>query len=204
MWWAVATLTTVGYGDVTPITAFGRIFGGVTMILGIGMFALPTGIIATGFAQEIRKHEFIVSWRLVAKVPLFSDLDAAHVAEIVGLLKPLSVPPRHAVVRVGEPGDSMFFIVSGELEVDVAPEPQRLVPGEFFGEIGLLQNSVRIADVVSLTECQLLELTADSFWHLVEIHPDLGDRVRRVMEERLMQVDDSTTRTLGAMPRSAV
>jgi voltage-gated potassium channel len=199
MWWAVATLTTVGYGDVAPVTAMGKLLGGVTMIIGIGMFALPAGIMATGFAQEIRKHEFIVSWRLVAKVPLFTDLDAAHIAEIVGQLKPLVVPPRHAVVRIGEPGDSMFFVVSGELEADVSPAPQRFVPGEFFGEIGLLQNSVRIADVVSLTECQLLELTKDSFWHLVEIHPGIGDRVREVMERRLAGIDlDATTRTVGA------
>lgn len=89
MWWSLATLTTVGYGDVVPITIGGRIFGGLTMILAIGMLALPTGVIATGFANEIRKHEFIVTWRLVAKVPLFSELDAAQIAEIVGLLSPL-------------------------------------------------------------------------------------------------------------------
>ena len=53
MWWALATLTTVGYGDVAPITPLGRFFGGITMI--IGMFAQPTGVIATGFADEIKK-----------------------------------------------------------------------------------------------------------------------------------------------------
>ena len=54
MWWSIATLTTVGYGDVTPVTPLGRFFGVITMILGIGMFALPTGVIATGFSTEIR------------------------------------------------------------------------------------------------------------------------------------------------------
>ena len=185
MWWAMATLSTVGYGDVTPITPLGRFFGGITMIIGIGMFALPTGVIATGFAQEIRKHDFIVTWRLVAKVPLFVGLDAAQIAEIVGLLKPIMVPPRHAVVRLGEAADSMFFIVSGELEVEVPPMPARLAPGEFFGEMGLITRSVRSADVVSLTECQLLELAADDFWKLVEIHPDLGNKIREVMDQRL-------------------
>lgn len=55
MWWGVATLTTVGYGDVYPITPYGKILGSFIAILGIGVFALPAGIIATGFESEIRK-----------------------------------------------------------------------------------------------------------------------------------------------------
>ena len=49
-WWAMATLTTVGYGDVSPVTPLGKFFGGFVMILGLGMFALPIAIISTGFA----------------------------------------------------------------------------------------------------------------------------------------------------------
>ena len=62
MWWALATLTTVGYGDVTPVTLGGKLFGGLVMILGVGMFAVPTGILATGFVNEIRKRDFVVTW----------------------------------------------------------------------------------------------------------------------------------------------
>lgn len=57
MWWGVATLTTVGYGDIYPITALGRILGGVIAILGIGIFAIPTGIIASGFTEYVEKGE---------------------------------------------------------------------------------------------------------------------------------------------------
>jgi len=57
MWWAVATLTTVGYGDVYPITALGKLLGSVIAILGIGMFALPTGILGAGFIEEIQQEE---------------------------------------------------------------------------------------------------------------------------------------------------
>ncbi len=53
MWWAFATLTTVGYGDVTPITVGGKIFGALITVVGIGMVALPTGILASGYAQEL-------------------------------------------------------------------------------------------------------------------------------------------------------
>lgn len=55
MWWAVATLTTVGYGDVIPLTAFGRFLGSAVAILGIGLFALPTAILGSGFVEEIAK-----------------------------------------------------------------------------------------------------------------------------------------------------
>jgi voltage-gated potassium channel len=53
MWWAIATLTTVGYGDVVPRTAVGRLLGGVIAILGIGFFALPAGVLAAAFAEEV-------------------------------------------------------------------------------------------------------------------------------------------------------
>lgn len=57
MWWGVATLTTVGYGDIYPITALGRFLGGVIAILGIGIFAIPTGIIASGFTAYVEKSK---------------------------------------------------------------------------------------------------------------------------------------------------
>ncbi|MCH2191475.1 MAG: ion transporter [Gammaproteobacteria bacterium] len=56
MWWSVATLTTVGYGDVTPITVAGKIFGAMITIIGIGMAALPAGIIASGLNEQIHRR----------------------------------------------------------------------------------------------------------------------------------------------------
>jgi len=56
MWWGVATLTTVGYGDIHPITPVGKLLGGVTALLGIAMFALPTGILSSGFGEELRRR----------------------------------------------------------------------------------------------------------------------------------------------------
>lgn len=56
MWWGVATLTTVGYGDVYPVTTEGKLLGAVIAVLGVGLFALPTGILASGFAEELQKR----------------------------------------------------------------------------------------------------------------------------------------------------
>lgn len=57
MWWSVATLTTVDYGDVYPVTYLEKLLGSFISLLGIGFFALPTGIIASGFAEEIRNKK---------------------------------------------------------------------------------------------------------------------------------------------------
>lgn len=56
LWWGVATLTTVGYGDIYPVTGVGKLIGGGIMLLGIGLFALPAGILASGFSEEIKRR----------------------------------------------------------------------------------------------------------------------------------------------------
>lgn len=57
MWWAVATLTTVGYGDMYPVTPLGQLLGGIIAVSGIVLFALPTGILASGFLEEIHHRK---------------------------------------------------------------------------------------------------------------------------------------------------
>ena len=57
MWWGVATLTTVGYGDITPITPVGKFIGSIIAILGIGLFALPAAVLGSGFVVAMRRQE---------------------------------------------------------------------------------------------------------------------------------------------------
>ena len=61
MWWAMATLTTVGYGDVVPVTPMGRVFGGVITMLSMGMVAIPTGLLASSFSEQLRKRRMLFS-----------------------------------------------------------------------------------------------------------------------------------------------
>lgn len=56
MWWSIITLTTVGYGDVSPVTPMGKFMAGIIAVLGIGMFALPAGILGSGFLAEIQRR----------------------------------------------------------------------------------------------------------------------------------------------------
>lgn len=80
MWWAVVTLTTVGYGDVTPITPLGRFLGAIITVLGVGLAALPAGILANGLANELeqRKQHLELKFRELlqnSEIDLITDVD---------------------------------------------------------------------------------------------------------------------------------
>ncbi len=122
---------------------------------------------------------------LVAKVPYFADLSADRVAEIAALLKPRLALPGECVVRRGDPGDAMYFISSGAVEADVGSEPVRLGSGDFFGEIALLRDQPRTADVTALGYCQLLALYVRDFRRMLDADADLRARITRVAEARL-------------------
>jgi len=81
MWWTTITITTVGYGDVTPITPLGKVFGGMISLLGIGMLALPTAILAAGFAGSLRRRRQMDEQRLTAALA-DGDLDDGEAAAL--------------------------------------------------------------------------------------------------------------------------
>ena len=61
MWWSVTTLTTVGYGDVVPVTVWGKLLATVVSLLGVALFAMPAGILASGFIEEIGHQQISVA-----------------------------------------------------------------------------------------------------------------------------------------------
>ncbi|HLN24662.1 MAG TPA: cyclic nucleotide-gated ion channel [Patescibacteria group bacterium] len=188
MWWSVATLTTLGYGDVVPISPLGKLLGGCVALLGIGMFALPASILATGFAEEIRRRDFLSTWHMVAKVPFFTGLDAEQIAAITGLLKYYTAAPGDVLIRIGDLGDRMYFIVSGLLEVDFgAAASVHLEDGDFFGEIALLHNSPRTATVTARSRCQLLILDVKDFRRFTTGSPKIAAMIAETARQRLNQ-----------------
>ena len=178
MWWTIVTLTTTGYGDVVPVTAWGRLLAGLVMMSGIVTFALWAGIIANAFTEELRRRHFLQTWDLVTRVPFFRNLGAAAIADIVRLLQSQDASPGHIILREGDPGDSMYFIVDGQVAIDVKPHPVKLGPGEFFGEMALIFGAPRSATVVVTRPSILLVLDIADFRVLAGRRPETHGRDR--------------------------
>jgi len=184
-WWALSTLTTVGYGDAVPITPWGKMLGGVVMLLGVGMIALPVAIISTGFNQESNRHQFVVTWSMVARVPLFAAMDESEVAEITKLLYTRNYLPGIPIVRAGGVGDAMYLIASGEAEVEIGREKTVLLKeGDFFGEMALIERRRHKHDVVAKTKCRIYVLDSQALSRLSRSHPEILRRIREVAHER--------------------
>ena len=185
MWWAIVTLGTIGYGDVVPITVAGKVIAAATIFLGLIMVALPVGIIATAFSEEIHRHQFVVTWGMVARVPLFSELNANEIADIMRLLRAQQVEPGEMIVRRGDLAHSMYFIASGEVEIELQQERVRLGARHFFGEIAVLRRARRSATVTAIQRTSLLVLDARDLHALMERAPRVAERLHAAARERL-------------------
>ena len=183
-WWAVITLATVGYGDAVPVTAAGKLFASLVMIAGLAAFALPFGIIATGFGREATRRDFMVSWLLLARVPLFTGLDAAGVGQIITLLYSRTYDAGDVIVRRGMPGDNMYFLVSGEVVVEAEAGEIILKEGEFFGEMALLEQRERSSTVRARTRVRALVLDREDLERLGRKHPLIMQRIRETAAAR--------------------
>ncbi|MDE2183454.1 MAG: ion transporter [Alphaproteobacteria bacterium] len=185
MWWAITTLTTVGYGDAVPVTFLGRLVGACTMVTGMGILALPVGIIATGFLNTIHQRDFVITFGMLARVPLFRDLDARLLGEIMEVLRSQAVPRGTIIAVKGAPAHAMYFVVSGEVEAELPHKKVQFGPGDFFGELALLHETHRRATIVTQSSCRLLALSAEDFTMLVRKHPLLRQRIEEAAKEHL-------------------
>ena len=195
LWWAITTLTTTGYGDMVPMTPLGRMLGGVVMVCGILLFALWAGILATEFGYEMRRQEFLQTWDLVAKVPYFQGAGAATIADVARLLKPREIAAGTIVMRRGEPGDSMYFIVEGEIEIRLKPHSVRLGPGNFFGEIALITGGPRTATAVARRNSMLLALDIVDFREIAARYPELTRAINEEADRRVGQSQAASGRS---------
>jgi voltage-gated potassium channel len=190
MWWAIVTLGTVGYGDVVPVTPLGKVISVFTIVCGIAMIALPVAIISTAFADEVKRRDFVVTWGMLARVPLFSHLSAAEIADIMRLLRARTIEQGEILVRRGEPATSMYFITAGEVEIELPSQQVRLSDGTFFGEIALLHRTKRSGTVTATRKSRLLVLDAQDFHALIERMPTLAAHVHKTAKARLGEAGD--------------
>lgn len=190
MWWAIVTLGTVGYGDVVPLTVSGKFVSAFAIVFSFAMVALPVAIIATAFAEEVRRRDFVVTWGMLAKVPLFAHLSAAEIADIMRLLRAQTIESGEILVRRGDPATSMYFITAGEVEIALPNQHVRLSDGTFFGEIALLHRTKRSGTVTATRKTRLLVLDAQDFHALIERVPALAAHVKKTAKARLADSGD--------------
>jgi voltage-gated potassium channel len=142
-------------------------------------------IISTAFADEIRRRDFVVTWGMLARVPLFSHLSASEIADIMRLLRARTIEAGEVLVRRGDVASSMYFITAGEVEIELPNQRVRLADGTFFGEIALLHRTKRSGTVTATCKTRLLALDAQDFHALIERMPALGVHVQKTAKARL-------------------
>ena len=185
LWWAIVTVGTIGYGDVVPVTTVGKLIATGTIFLGLIMMALPVGIIATAFAEQVHRRDFIVTWSMIARVPLFAGLDAGEISDIMQLLRAQVVEQYQVIVRAGEPAHAMYFIAAGEVEVALPHTHVRLGTGQFFGEVSVLRRARRSATVTALMRTNLLVLDAQDLHALMQRDSRIAHRIKEVVKKRV-------------------
>ena len=159
-------------------------------VLGLCMFAMPASILANGFAEEMRRRDFVSTWNMVARVPLFASLHAGQIAEISSLLRPMRVGRGEVIVREGDIGDSMFFIANGTIRGHGGAGDFTLKMGDFFGEIAMIERLPRIATVTASTRSLLLVLDALAFQRFTNNYPEIMDLIRKAARQRMGHKDE--------------
>ena len=187
LWWAVVTLTTTGYGDVVPITPLGRMVAALVMISGLGVFgcgpvfsppALPPKPAATISSRPGSRS---------ARCRSSPRSGPSAIADVTHMLRTIDLPPRTTIIRKGQHGDCMYFIASGEVEVDLPGKKVRLGEGAFFGEMALLGNNLRTANITTTRLSKLLVLDLVDFRLLMARHPDLAETIDAEAKRRALE-----------------
>jgi voltage-gated potassium channel len=177
MWWAIVTLTTVGYGDVVPQTLLGRLIGAATMVMGLIVLALPIAIVATSFAEVIRRRGFVVNWATLARLPLFSGLSSAIIGEVLAVVRAQSFDAGNLILRRGEPASGLYVTAAGDIEIEGPGGRAQHKSGAVFGGPATPEAERSALLVRALTRVRLLMITETDLAVLTGRWPALAARL---------------------------
>jgi len=137
---------------------------------------------------------------LVGRWSVFADLDLARRGELLTLFKPRSAVPGERLIRKGDAANEVFFISSGAVEVAIGGRKIKLGAGDLFGEMGLLSDAPRNADVTAIDYCQLFTLDRKDFALFVGNHPELRAKIDLIAAEREAMNQQQARTTTSATP----
>ena len=146
-------------------------------MFGFLLLALPMGIVASSFETSFRQRDFIVTWGMISRVPFFQNLQPDEIARISQDLRSEKYAPGALVIRKGDIGDRMFFIVSGAVEVLLPDRKVVLNAGNYFGEAALLNKEPRNSSVSAIAPTKLLSLSSSTLEHMISFRPVLGQEL---------------------------
>jgi voltage-gated potassium channel len=177
MYWALTTLTTVGYGDIAPQTPLGKFLACVTMVTGLALFALPVGIIANGFVTGLSRRRFAITWNMLRRQPLFHGLDMDTLHTILEV-PTASIVREHAHVTVaGREAGEFYLVVAGQARIEHDDQPVKLEPGDMIGIEALDHASTYRETVTAETDLRVMAFPADELRRLCRKYPILRARM---------------------------
>ena len=177
MYWAITTLTTVGYGDVVPVTPLGKVIAGVTMVIGLALFALPIGILATGFVNDLHRREFTITWSMLKRQPLFVGFEVDAIANILDAMR-ASIARDHTQLAIaGHAANTLYLIVSGRARAEDETGTWNLEPGDVVGEEAIGDSATYKRTVTTRTETRLMVLSGEDLRRLARKFPLLKRRL---------------------------
>ena len=146
-----------------------------------------------GFARDTRMDH-------LRRVPLFNDCTDGELGRIAEISQIVERPVGTVLTEIGKPGDSFFLIIDGRVSVETqvgVGDPLR--PGDFFGEMSLLDGEPRSATVTATTDVRLLIVDRSHFWRLLNETPDLVRRVLAALSRRVRRLEQAANALLHRM-----
>jgi len=177
MYWALTTLTTVGYGDITPATPLGKIIAGVTMVTGLALFALPVGIIANGFVTGLSRRRFAITWGMLRRQPLFAGFDIDALTEMLETPSAAVIREHAHVTVAGREAGEFYLIVSGCARGEAEDAEIELGAGDTIGAEALEHSALYRRTVTAATEMRVIAFPGDELRRLCRKYPVLRERI---------------------------
>jgi CRP/FNR family transcriptional regulator, cyclic AMP receptor protein len=130
---------------------------------------------------------------LIRNVPLFAELNRREVATLAKLLEEVDVPAGSVIIRQGRRGSEFFIILDGRVRIERDGNVlSELGPGDFLGEIALVDGRPRTASAITEEPSRLFVLTSQSFNSMLRLHPAVESKVLRALAQRVRKLDPQT------------
>jgi voltage-gated potassium channel len=155
----------------------GKFIAGVTMVIGLALFALPIGILATGFVNDLHRREFTITWSMLKRQPLFDGLEVDAMANILDAMRASIVRDHTQLAVTGHKAETLYLIVSGRARAEDETGSWNLEPGDVAGEEAIEDSAVYKRTIMTRTEMRLMVLAGEDLRRLSRKYPLLRRRL---------------------------